>query len=92
MIGDLPPLPPLLLGWRWPRGPFSMPLKTSRSPISASHMAPAYNTICGRVDALASPSTGLHDHVLTIFRASGAAARWGCPDQLERRGPQAGSR
>src|SRR5215813_14958085 len=36
MIGDMPlPLPPLL-GWRWPRGPFIIPVRISASPISAS--------------------------------------------------------
>src|ERR1700756_5358054 len=36
MIGDMPPPPPPLLGWRWPRGPFIMPVRISVSPIFAS--------------------------------------------------------
>src|SRR6516164_3034488 len=35
MIGDMPPTPPLL-GWRWPRGPFIIPVRISASPIFAS--------------------------------------------------------
>src|SRR5215831_2484471 len=36
MIGDMPPPLPPLLGWRWPRGPFIIPVRTSASPMSAS--------------------------------------------------------
>jgi hypothetical protein len=38
---------------------------------------PRLNTICGRDETLASPSDGLHERVLKIFRAGGAAARRG---------------
>src|SRR5215469_16987506 len=34
VIGDIPPP---LLGWTWPRGPFCIPLRTSRSPIFTSY-------------------------------------------------------
>jgi hypothetical protein len=38
VVGDIPP-PPVglaLFGWLWPQGPFCMPLRISRSPMSAS--------------------------------------------------------
>src|SRR5262249_58019274 len=36
VAGDRPPPLPPLLGWRWPRGPFIIPVRTSASPMSAS--------------------------------------------------------
>jgi hypothetical protein len=33
MIGDIPPPLLRLAGWRWPRGPFCIPLSMSSSPM-----------------------------------------------------------
>src|SRR5215470_9850023 len=63
MIGDMPPPPPPLLGWRWPRGPFIMPVRISASPMFASfgrclELASSSATKMSPIRALQSRSAG----------------------------------
>jgi hypothetical protein len=55
VIGDMPPLL-LLDGWRCPRGPFCIPLRTSIRPIVASWCVAVRNRLRLLVVERLSPS------------------------------------
>ena len=79
MIGDIPPPLPLLLstllGWRWPRGPFCMPLRISSSPMSLSPSRPRLRCDCVDVTKCihADPPSALTAATITDLSAQTGA-------------------